>query len=890
MESEEIYIDSYRLGARLGSGAFGDVYLAQHIILTDRLVAIKLMHATYLDSSEAILRFFAEAQILDKLKHPHILPIINVSAYGDLPYLVTEYASKGSLRDRLKRQYPHLLPVEESIAILAQIGQALQHAHQYNIIHRDLKPENILFNDKGDALLADFGIATILTTASIKQTSTTGTMAYMAPEQFHEMVSKESDQYALGCIAYELFTGHMPFIASNVASLITKCLMEQPIAPRQYNPGLPLHIERAVLKALAKQRTERHADISAFIEALRTSTNSQIRIHAVSQPTTSDPAPKTKERWMNKGNACFKVKHYVDALAAYEEVIQFDPGDAYTYNCKGLTLEQMQREQEALLAYEKAVWLDSNYIQAWYNKGNVLCKLNRHSEALAAYEHILRLDPNQSIAWYHKGRMLKQLSMLEEAEVAFKKARLLGYLENDKAVFDSTGFDADEESYNFFDPDYNEEVPGYPYSSNDEELNYPDDDVTDKMSIASKHINSIFTNSADFYNEKGILLVQQQHFQEALAAFEQALRLNPNYASVWCHKGDVLWELFRLDEALEAYNQALQLNQYYAPAYIGKGRVLQILNYHEEALVALEQAIQLDPSNAYAWSKKGDALLGLNFNGEALAAFEYAIQLNCNLIDAYIGKGMALRKLKRLEESLRTYEDAHRLAPDEVAIYQYRGNVLFDLKRYEEALVNFESFIQVFPNFAFGYTSKGDILYALKRYEEALIAYEHAIRLDPDDANTHYKKASLLLELGYNKEALAAAELLIQIVPNAVQAYVLKGTALCGLKQFNEALVVFEFAIHLNPNFAFVYASKSTALCGLNRYQEALVVSERAIQLDPDLSYAYLIKGLALQGLGRSYEADEAYEAYEKASQLGLQETKNLMFGTNNPPPHGTWA
>ncbi len=161
MASEDIYISSYRLVAYLGSGSFGDVYLAQHAILTDRIVAIKLMHFVDLGSAQAILQFFREAQLLDKLKHPHILPIINVDVtYEGIPYLVTEYASGGSLRDRLERQARRILPIEESLSILEQVGQALQHVHQQNIIHRDLKPENILFNDKGEALLSDFGIAT----------------------------------------------------------------------------------------------------------------------------------------------------------------------------------------------------------------------------------------------------------------------------------------------------------------------------------------------------------------------------------------------------------------------------------------------------------------------------------------------------------------------------------------------------------------------------------------------------------------------------------------------------------------------------------------------------------------------------------------------------------
>lgn len=157
---------------------------------------------------------------------------------------------------------------EEALTILFQIGQALQHAHEQHIIHRDLKPENILFNARGDALLTDFGIATTLATASIKNIDNAGTPAYMAPEQFRGQISKECDQYALGCIAYELFTGRTPFTAPDFFSLGFKHLMEAPVSPATCNPRIPAHIEQAILKALAKQRTERYPTIRAFIEAL----------------------------------------------------------------------------------------------------------------------------------------------------------------------------------------------------------------------------------------------------------------------------------------------------------------------------------------------------------------------------------------------------------------------------------------------------------------------------------------------------------------------------------------------------------------------------------------------------------------------------------------------
>jgi serine/threonine protein kinase len=263
-------IGNYLVIKELASGSFGSVYQGRHMVFTDEpIVAIKLLHA-HLASQQEYDRFFQEARLLKKLKHPYILPIIDAGIHQNFPYIVAEYAPNGSLRERLRRQSMRPLPTEEILTILSQVGQALHYAHQQNIVHRDLKPENILFNVKGEALLADFGIATVLATASVKQTTIMGTPSYMAPEQFQGTISKESDQYALGCIAYELFTGSKPFNAPDFFALGFKHLTEYPIAPTQFNPQLPKYIEQAIFKAIMKERADRHVDCSAFIRALKT--------------------------------------------------------------------------------------------------------------------------------------------------------------------------------------------------------------------------------------------------------------------------------------------------------------------------------------------------------------------------------------------------------------------------------------------------------------------------------------------------------------------------------------------------------------------------------------------------------------------------------------------
>lgn len=275
MQDEHTYIGScfgnYRVMAEIACGAFGCVYKARHLYLP-RVAAVKLLHEARLQSIVERRRFVREAQFLELLKHPYILPIYEFgidSYFGQLPYLVTEYASNGSLQDMLNRHPNHRLPVSEAISILDQVGQALHYAHQHNIIHLDLKPRNILFNAHNHALLADFGIAIWRAVpAPHSRETVTGTPTYMSPEQFRGDVSRRSDQYSLACIAYQLMTGRPPFRASTIPALAYMHTHEPPIPPGQLNPRIPFHVEQAILKGLEKRRINRFSSVLNFIHAL----------------------------------------------------------------------------------------------------------------------------------------------------------------------------------------------------------------------------------------------------------------------------------------------------------------------------------------------------------------------------------------------------------------------------------------------------------------------------------------------------------------------------------------------------------------------------------------------------------------------------------------------
>ena len=258
----------FRVRRRIGGGAMATVYLAEPWA-GGSPVAIKVVRPE-LAASLGPEQFQREIAILTRLRHPRIVPIVESGAAGALLYLVMRYVAGENLRNRLERV--GWVSMAEAVSIARDVAEALDYAHGQNVLHRDIKPENILL-ETDRALVCDFGLARAIDQASLDSSSSglvLGTPAYMSPEQ--AMARKDlgpaSDVYALGCVAYEMLTGELPFTGPTAQAILTRHLADPPRSMRAVRPELPAQVEAAVLAALAKEPGERPRSAGDFATRL----------------------------------------------------------------------------------------------------------------------------------------------------------------------------------------------------------------------------------------------------------------------------------------------------------------------------------------------------------------------------------------------------------------------------------------------------------------------------------------------------------------------------------------------------------------------------------------------------------------------------------------------
>jgi serine/threonine-protein kinase len=262
---------AYRLERELGRGGMATVYLARDT-KHDRRVALKVLHAD-LAATLGPERFEREIATAAQLQHPHVLGVYDSgrTASGQL-WFTMPYVEGESLRQRLERE--RQLPVDDAVRITREVADGLDYAHELGIVHRDIKPENILLTRRGDALLADFGIARALGAGDTTLTATgvaLGTPQYMSPEQAtgDRTIDVRSDVYTLGAVCYEMLTGEPPFTGGSAQAVIAKMLSSAAPSARVLRAGVTPALDAVVRRALAPSPADRWPTAAAFGKALQ---------------------------------------------------------------------------------------------------------------------------------------------------------------------------------------------------------------------------------------------------------------------------------------------------------------------------------------------------------------------------------------------------------------------------------------------------------------------------------------------------------------------------------------------------------------------------------------------------------------------------------------------
>jgi serine/threonine protein kinase/Flp pilus assembly protein TadD len=438
-------IKHYEILSALGAGGMGEVYLAEDKRL-GRKVAIKFLPADVASDERAKQRLLREAQTAATLDHPNICAIYEVGQEGGYSFIVLQYIEGETLAARLRRGLPE---VRESLAIAAQVADALAEAHSRGVIHRDIKPENIMLTTRRQVKVLDFGLAKVLRdpgtpeggadTASMLSMPgmVMGTVPYMSPEQVRgEELDGRSDIFSFGTVLYELLSGRRPFEARSMAEVISAILTRQP-APISSLGHSDRGEERLLGKCLEKDAGLRYQTIGDLISDLdqirREYESGQVRpqTDATSKPTPALAVAKQSRLRRSKLELILTVIALAVAAAIYVASLRTrKPApalggktnnaaayDAYVRGKVNVSSENPADNEAAIKLFEQAVAADPNFAAAYAELARAYSikarffapvpeKKKLNEEAEVDVEKALALDPNLAEGYFARGLIL----------------------------------------------------------------------------------------------------------------------------------------------------------------------------------------------------------------------------------------------------------------------------------------------------------------------------------------------------------------------------------------------------------------------------------------------------------------------------------------------------
>ncbi|MFL6214961.1 MAG: serine/threonine protein kinase [Blastocatellia bacterium] len=319
-------IGNYKIVEKIGEGGMGAVYRGLDTML-EREVAIKMLKPELASQPEVLERFRTEAVTLAKLNHPNIATLYSFMRDGEDYFMVMEFV-RGSTLDEVIRRHGAMM-IERAVPLFCQALDGIDHAHRMGIIHRDIKPANVMLTDNGSIKVMDFGIARVLGSARMTRAgNVVGTIEYMSPEAVRGLeVDARSDVYSLGILLYEMLTGRVPFDSQSEFEMMKMQVEKAPQPPRTFTASIPVEIEQAIMRSLAKKPEARFQTAGEFramlLGALGRAT-SELPLH-----TANYSAPVTRQMEIPQGGETRSLAAEGDSMRGGTRIAG-SPADAGT--------------------------------------------------------------------------------------------------------------------------------------------------------------------------------------------------------------------------------------------------------------------------------------------------------------------------------------------------------------------------------------------------------------------------------------------------------------------------------------------------------------------------------------------------------------------------------
>jgi len=669
----------YRLIEKIGGGGQGEVYRA-HDERFDRDVALKILPFKLLPDEAARKRFRKEAQAVGKLIHPNIATAYYFGEENGVDFLVTEYVAGDGLDDKLAGG---AIPEDILLKLGIQLASGLEAAHREGIVHRDLKPGNLRITQDGHLKILDFGLAELVdVTTDVASVETvtvnmtlTGTVPYMAPEQFGGICDQRSDLWAAGAVLYEMATGQLPFPETHVQKLKDAILTKDPARPRAINPSISQGLETVILRALQKDPDRRYQTATELSDDL-------IRIAR---------GKRVKPDWR-----LHRTGLRTAAAAALVAILGFA-----TYHF----LQRATTSNDRSVRVLAVLPIDSG------NEDPADIALSRGvAETVSA-----------RIAQGTNGRTFQLIPPSELTAQGVKTAEQARREFNVDLVL-AVGLQRSPEKMritcSLIDPKTHQQLDARTVTGEAADLFAVEDSaVTEVFGMLPKDIRSEQAAPSEvlaaapavyeyYLRGRGYLQEYQksENIDSAIKEFEQALKVSPNYAPAYAGLGEAYWHGYKTDRGEE---------------------------WLDKAKINCEKALSANPRLA-----EGHTCLGNVYNDrgkyqEAAAEFQRALNIEQDNTDALSGLGEAFDRMGNPASAEATYKKAVAVRPQYWAVYNWMGAFYYGQARYAEAAAMFRKVTEMVPDNQRGYSNLGGIYLLEGQYEESIKALKRSIELRP---------------------------------------------------------------------------------------------------------------------------------------------------------------